>query len=140
MDTIRVVIADPNPVDRLELTKILGRLGHDVVGESASSLGLHDLCRSTQPDLIITEMNLPAWEGLETLRRVQEELPIPAIIISCQATEQLIDRAAAGHVFAYLTKPIREEELAASLAVAVSRARESYALVRASENVCRWFG
>ncbi len=140
MDAIRVVIADPNPVDRLELTRILWRLGHDVVGESASSVGLADLCRSTQPDLIITETNLPAWDGLETLRRVQEELPIPAIVISCQATEQLIDQAAAGHVFAYLTKPIREEELEANLAVAVSRARESHAVARASEDVCRWFG
>lgn len=140
MDAIRIVIADPNPVDRLELTRTLNRLGHDVVGESANGDDLSDLCRATQPDLIITETSEKGWDGLGTLRRVQEESMIPAIVVSRQATKPMIDRAASHYVFGYLTKPIREEELTASLVVAINRAREGHPMSRTSEEVCRWFG
>jgi response regulator NasT len=55
---------------------------------------------------------------------------VPIILVSGYHDPELIDRAAAEHVLAYLVKPIEIASLEAEIAIAVGRFREFQALTK----------
>ena len=53
---LRIAIADDEEEIRHYFRRLLQRLGHRVVGEAANGTELVELCRSEQPDLVITQV------------------------------------------------------------------------------------
>jgi DNA-binding response OmpR family regulator len=78
-----------------------------------------------QPDLIILDWMLPGMDGLEVLRRIRQNSPVPVLMLT--ARNQEIDRVLGLEVGAddYLTKPFSTRELIARV----------HALLRRIENV-----
>jgi two-component system KDP operon response regulator KdpE len=66
------------------------------------------------PDLLILDINMPEVSGLdmlEFLRRRQETLALPIVMLSTEAADVQVDRALAMGADAYVTKPVSLEEL-----------------------------
>jgi two-component system KDP operon response regulator KdpE len=76
-----------------------------------------------RPDVIILDMNLPDFEGIEVLRRLREWTSTPVIILSVRDADR--DKVAALDAGAddYLTKPFSTAELLARLRVAQRHAQ-----------------
>ena len=67
---------------------------------------------SSQPDLIITDIQMPGMSGLEFLDKVSEKFPeIPTIIITAHANIDNALSAYKGGAFEYLTKPFDINEI-----------------------------
>jgi response regulator NasT len=119
--SLRVVIADDERDTREYLRELLTRLGHQVaVAEDGRQLA--ELCREARPDLIITDVRMPGFDGIEAAGAINREHEVPVILVSAyEVGGGLLDRPGAESVMGYLVKPIKQADLEAAIAVAVRR-------------------
>jgi response regulator NasT len=126
--TLRIVVADDEPEMRKYLQETLTMLGHDVVGCARTGVELLEKCDETKPDMVITDIKMPDMDGIEAAARLCQAQSVPVILVSAYHDADLIARALANHVMAYLVKPIKQADLATTIALAVRRFKEFTAL------------
>jgi len=119
---LRVLLAEDNAVNQKVATAMLTRLGHtvDVVADGMQAWAA--LCRPDQRyDVVLMDVQMPVLDGLETTRRLRADLPpgrqpwVVAMTASVLVEDR--DRCAAAGMDDYLSKPVRLDELAATLGV-----------------------
>src|SRR5262249_26746696 len=75
-------------------------------------------------DLVLTDLSMPAMDGLELLRRVKESSPdIQVVLMTAYSTVQSAVEAMKTGAFEYLIKPFANEELLAVVASALKLRR-----------------
>ena len=130
-DPIRIVIAEDEPLIRLDLRESLEEEGYQVVGEAGDGAEAVDLVREHRPDLAILDIKMPGLDGLEVAAAVAQRCPLPVIMLTAYSERYLVQRAAETETIqAYLVKPISEAELAPVIELAVARFAEWHALQR----------
>lgn len=132
---MRILIADDEAMIRLGLRAMLEDAGHSVVGAVTDGKAALALATSTKPDLIILDIKMPGMDGLEAARQIMAQRPTPIVMLTAYSQRELIEQAKAAAVFAYLVKPLKEELLAPTLELAVSRFREWKALQREARDL-----
>jgi len=125
---LRIVVADDEPEMRDFFEKVLPRFGHQVVAVAENGAQLIEHCRRLEPDLIITDIKMPVLDGIEASSQICRERAVPVILVSAYHDPELIVRAEADHVLAYLVKPIGLADLQPAIAIAVRRFAEFRAL------------
>src|SRR5580698_4881399 len=127
--TRRVVIAEDEAIIRLDLKEILQDEGYDVVGETGRGDEVVELVRTHQPDLVILDVKMPGWDGLEAARAVRDlELHVAVLILTAFSQRNLIDEARDAGVAAYLVKPFQRIELIPAIDQAVARCEQQWAI------------
>jgi response regulator NasT len=130
MRPLRIAVAD-DQADMIEhYRQSLQRLGHAVVAVAKTGSELIEICRAGQPELIITDINMPDMNGIEAAARIYRDKPIPVILVSGYHDADYIARAADNHVLGYLIKPVDDAHLATAIGVAIGRFEEFQALSR----------
>ena len=117
-------------------------LAHEgyTVSKSGNGREALDLALREDFDLVLLDIMLPGLNGLEVLRRLQKEKPVPVILLT--ARDAVMDKVAgldAGAVD-YVTKPFAIEELLARIRVALKlhAAHPSSREIPAEEGVLTW--
>jgi response regulator NasT len=128
-ESLRIAVADDELTMREYLEDVLTRLNHTVVGLASNGLELIELARTQSPDLIITDIRMAEMDGIEAAVEICRERAVPVILVSAYHDPELIERAGASHVMAYLVKPIRSENLSPAIAIAMCRFSQFQALV-----------
>ena len=118
---LRIAVADDEPDMQEYFSKMLPRLGHEVISVAANGRELVEQCLRFRPDMVITDIKMPEMDGIEAAVQIYRELPIPMILVSAYHDPQLIERAEADHVMAYLVKPIKRADLEPAIALALKR-------------------
>jgi two-component system, response regulator PdtaR len=125
---LRIVVADDEPEMVKYLEETLAHLGHEVVGSARTGRQLITTCVETKPDMAITDIKMPDMDGIEAAHELCRSLSIPVVLVSAYHDPDLIERALADQVMAYLIKPIKQAELETTIALAVRRFKEFTAL------------
>ncbi|RPI91246.1 MAG: response regulator [Planctomycetaceae bacterium] len=126
--TLKIAVADDEIDMREYLQKILPVLGHMVVSTAATGKELLDNCHRHPPDLVITDIKMPEMDGIEAAVELYKIHPVPVILVSAYHDRELIERAEADHVMAYLVKPIKQADLEPAIALAMHRFSQFQAL------------
>jgi PAS domain S-box-containing protein len=112
-EKIRVALVDDHLVMRQGLASLLG-VQKDIliVGEASDGKSAIDLVRNTRPDVVLMDIGMPELDGIETTRRIHEQMPeIKIIGLSMhEGSEHAAAIIAAGAV-KYLTKSGPSEAL-----------------------------
>jgi AmiR/NasT family two-component response regulator len=124
MDPVKVVIADDDALIRLDLRVTLEEMGHRVIGEAEDGRQAISLARTLRPDLMILDVLMPQMDGLDAARLIRNEALAPVMLLTGYAEDDMIARADAAGVLAYLRKPFRKEDLGPALAITLGRSRE----------------
>lgn len=130
MATLKVLIADDDPIIRLDLKQMLENLGYTVVAEADDGQKAVDAARETHPDVCILDVKMPVMDGIEAVEIITEENIAPTILLTAYSDRELIDRAKSAGVFAYLVKPFKPSELPPAIEVARSRFEQNNALTK----------
>jgi two-component system response regulator NreC len=106
MSDLRIVLADDHHVVRGGLRALLeGELTCQVVGEAGSGPEAVSLVERLQPDLLVLDLMMPGFSGLEVVRQVRQSAPQTRIVIlSMHADESYVREALRVGVTAYVLK------------------------------------
>jgi response regulator NasT len=121
---MRILIAEDETLIRLDLRTLLEAHGFDVVGEAQDGVQAVDLARTVEPELAILDVKMPGLDGIEAARTIVAERPLPIVLLTAYGEQELVARAAAAGVFAYLVKPFREQDLLPAIETARARFAE----------------
>ena len=133
--SLRISVADDEQDMRDFFERMLPLLGHQVVSVAETGRELVEHCRELKPDLVITDIKMPDMDGIEASTLICVECPTPVILVSAYHDSELIERAEADHVLAYLVKPIGRADLQPAIAVATRRFAELQALRKESADL-----
>ena len=116
----RVLIVDDSPAMRAFVRRVLNLSGLELAQcrEAANGLEALELLKTERIDAILTDINMPAMDGEEFLKRLAEDAElrsIPAIVISTDATGKRIARMKELGARGYIAKPFRPEDLRAEI-------------------------
>jgi len=112
----RVLLVDDEERLVLNLSRLLAARGFSVTGVHDGRQALEAL-RGQEPfDVIVLDLVMPGWDGLETLSRVKDLDPeVQVIMLTGQASVSSGITAMRLGAFDYLLKPVEIEELAAKI-------------------------
>ena len=82
----------------------------EVAGDGPSGV---DLVQRLNPDLVILDLMLPGFDGLEVCRRIQKDRPVPVLMLTARDSETDLLVGLAVGADDYLTKPFSPRELVA---------------------------
>ena len=128
MSTVKILIADDEPIIRLDLRQVLETLGYEVIGEAGDGKQAVELARELKPDICILDVKMPIMDGIEAVDIITDENIAPTILLTAYSDKELIDRAKAAGVFAYLVKPFKPSDLAPTIEVARARFEQNVIL------------
>ena len=128
MAQTRVVIADDDPIIRMDLREMLAGLGYLVAGEAGDGMSAVNQARELRPDLVIMDIRMPELDGIEAARMLTSEDIAPVLLLTAYSEPELVQRATQAGVIGYLVKPFREAQLGPAIDVTLSRFREFRAM------------
>jgi DNA-binding NarL/FixJ family response regulator len=117
--TIKVIIADDHPFFR-EGFKTALQKQHDiaVIAEAASGEELCSLVEKHQPDVVITDINMPGLDGIAAARHIQEHFPQTGIIaLSMHDGQGYVESMLNAGARAYLLKDSHVEEITEAIKI-----------------------
>ncbi len=114
-----ILLADDD-LDTLEgLRALLRAWGYEVETAHDGRAAL-DRIGALRPSAVITDLVMPAMDGLDLLEAVKREDPdIPVIVMTGHGNLETRHRAVAGGALGYLAKPVDTAKLKSLLASAV---------------------
>lgn len=112
----RIAIADDEQDMRDYLRWALVRMGHEVVAIAKDGQELIDVCQSSGPDLIISDVKMPEVDGLAAAKEIFAKRQIPIILISAHQEPELLSAGQACGVVAILNKPVKQADIQKALA------------------------
>jgi len=124
----RILIADDEPLIRLDLREMLTTLGYNVVGEAADGATAVRLAREAEPDLVIMDIQMPEIDGLEAARLLTAENIAPVLLLTAYSQKELVERAQQAGVVGYLVKPFRDSDIQPAVEIALTRFEEFRAM------------
>jgi AmiR/NasT family two-component response regulator len=79
------------------------------------------MTQATRPDVVLMDIELPDMDGIEATRRINESCPTPVVVLTAYDTPELVERASAAGVGAYLVKPPDADEMDRAITIAMAR-------------------
>lgn len=107
--SLRVLLVEDNQDTAHALVELLGLCGFRV--EHASSLAAAYMKDTDDFDVIVSDLGLPDGSGLELIRGMRSERPVPAIALSGYGMAEDVERSLAAGFALHLTKPVTPADL-----------------------------
>jgi two-component system LytT family response regulator len=108
----RTIVVEDEPIARAQLRDLLGNVDWiEVIGEAADGRQANAMIDDTKPELIFLDIEMPALNGLEVLKRIRHD---PAIVFTT-AYDRFAVAAFELEAIDYLLKPFGRDRLHAAL-------------------------
>jgi len=124
----RVLLAEDEAIERVDLRELLTTLGYLVVAEAGDGAEAVRLARDLRPDIVIMDIQMPEMDGIEAAKVLWEEKVAPVLLLTAYSQRELVERAREAGVMGYLVKPFRESEVSPAIEVALARYDETRTL------------
>jgi signal transduction histidine kinase/CheY-like chemotaxis protein len=126
-----VLVVDDNVVNRRVASLQLARLGYRVV-EAQNGLEALNQVAEAAPAVVLMDIEMPVMDGYEATRRLRADEQqagasgrVPVIALTAHAVAGYRERVLEAGMDDYLTKPLRRDELDATLRRVLPRGRAS---------------
>ncbi len=143
MQNYRVLIVDDDELTAFHHKAMVEHLGHTVVGISHNGEDALAEVHALHPDIVLLDIVLPGkLDGIDVGEKILASLDIPVIYITGHSPDEFIERARITEPYGYLTKPVSERELAATISIGVYKAtterylKETLLLCESMESIC----
>jgi two-component system chemotaxis response regulator CheY len=116
MSEIRTLIVDDSSVMRKIVERALRQAGLDglVVHEAGSGVEGLEVLKTKTVDLILSDINMPAMDGLEFLRQIALQnlaAGVPVVMITTESSEEHVKQAIQAGAKGYIRKPFTAEQV-----------------------------
>ncbi|MBJ8344122.1 response regulator transcription factor [Antrihabitans sp. YC2-6] len=130
-NTPTVLVVEDDPTINQALTDRLGAEGFRVLRafDGPSAVVAHD---EQLPDLVVLDVMLPGFDGLEVCRRIQAVRPVPILMLTARDDETDLLVGLAVGADDYVTKPFRMREVVARVRALLRRVERAQAMTSSS--------
>jgi two-component system nitrate/nitrite response regulator NarL len=113
----RVVVIDDHPLFRKGVADLIAMTESlELVGEAADGESGIRVAESTQPDLVLLDLNMKGLDGIATLRRLRERgLDARVVMLTVSDSEEDVVAALRAGADGYLLKDMEPEDILAQL-------------------------
>lgn len=111
---MKILIVDDEPVNVALLEDMLATAGYTRVKSVGDSRATLKTCDEFAPDIVLLDLMMPHIDGfaiLEALRATPDELLVPVIVLTADASERTKRRALAAGATDFLVKPFDQFEV-----------------------------
>ncbi len=124
-----VLVVEDEPLIHQAVADRLRAEGHHVVSayDGPGAVAAHE---QHGPDLVVLDVMLPGFDGLEVCRRIQAARPTPVLMLTARDDESDVLVGLGVGADDYLTKPFRMRELVARVAALLRRVERARELAR----------
>ncbi|KAJ52568.1 response regulator NasT [Clostridium tetanomorphum] len=120
-----IVIADDEPITRMDLREMLEEVGYNVVGEASDGFDAIELCKKFNPSIVIMDIKMPLLDGIKASNIIiSQELAGAVVLLTAYSDRDFIEEAKKAGIMGYLVKPIEEKSLIPTLEIAEHKGRE----------------
>ena len=119
LDELRVLVVDDHDLFRTGLRNLLEEQGVNVVGEAENGETAIRLASELAPDVVIMDLNMPGFGGVETTRRLSSLAPLSRVVVlTISADDDDVMNAVMAGACGYLLKDSSIQELIAGIRAA----------------------
>jgi DNA-binding response OmpR family regulator len=124
----RLLVVEDDRVINQAVSDRLVAEGYDVVRayDGPGAVAAYD---EHEPDLVVLDVMLPGYDGLEVCRRIQAGHPVPVLMLTARVEEADVLTGLDVGADDYLTKPFSMKELVARIAALLRRVERAAELV-----------
>jgi len=123
MNTVSVLIIDDSSFARRMLSAALKELGYEVIAAESGSEGIKRAVEQ-KPDILITDLLMPGHDGFWVLDQLKSlNLKVSTIIFTSDVQTTTKERCLRMGADAFLTKPLKKEELDTAIRNALARGK-----------------
>lgn len=117
-----IVLADDEPIIRLDLRTCLEEQGYQVCAEASDGFDAVEACRSLRPDAALVDLKMPVFDGIYATKTiVQEQLAGCVVIMTAFADASFVQSAAEAGASGYLVKPVHPAQLGPAIEIACAQ-------------------
>jgi response regulator NasT len=120
----KVLICDDETIIRKSLKNKLVELGFDEILECGDGLKAVEIAITQIPDIAILDVAMPGMDGISAAREIRKRLKIPIILLTACYDPETVKRAGENGIAAFLTKPLRDQDLWPAIELAFAHAEE----------------
>lgn len=119
-DVLNLLVVEDEAILAMALCDRLENEGYRVVGVASNGARAMDLFRRNPVDLLLCDIHIQGdYDGIETVRRIRSERPVPVIYLTAFTDAPTVERAKQTGPSAYLVKPYDLTALRIAIDVAV---------------------
>jgi response regulator NasT len=121
----RIVVAEDEPITRMDICEILKTAGYEVVGEASDGLQAIELCRRHKPELVLMDIKMPKLDGIQAAQIIlKENLVDSLIMLTAYSSKDFIEKVKEIGAIGYIVKPVEEIKLIPQIEIAMTRGKE----------------
>jgi DNA-binding NarL/FixJ family response regulator len=116
LEELRVLLVDDHDLFRSGLVNLLSEHGLHVVGEAENGEVALRLVRELAPDVVIMDLNMPGWSGVDVIRQMTSIAPLTRVVVlTISADDSDVINAVMGGACGYLLKDSSVDQLIAGI-------------------------
>jgi response regulator NasT len=119
-----ILICDDEPLIRLDLKSMLVDLGFDEILECGDGEKAVEMALGCFPDMAILDVAMPGMDGISAAVEIKKKLKIPIMLLTSACDSATVKRAAASGIAAFLTKPLRQQDLLPAIEMSLQHVEE----------------
>jgi response regulator NasT len=119
-----VLICDDEPILRKSLKIKLAELGFDEIMECSDGEAAVSMALSRLPDIAILDVAMPRMDGITAAKEIRKKLKIPIVFLTAAYDQGTVHKAAEAGVTAFISKPLRDQDLWPAIELAFAHASE----------------
>jgi two-component system, response regulator PdtaR len=119
-----VLICDDEPIIRMNLKAMLKELGFEDVLECGDGKSAVEMAMASFPDMAVLDVAMPEMDGITAAKEIRKKLKIPILLLTNCFDPQTAKRAAESGIAAFLTKPLREQDLIPAIELALAHTEQ----------------
>lgn len=124
-ERVKVVIADDEPIIRINIGEILAQNGFDVCARVSNGYEAIKACQKFQPEVALLDIKMPICDGVSAAKSIYMAKTAETIImITAYSDIALVKKAVDAGIDGYLVKPIDGATLLPGICVARAQSRE----------------
>lgn len=119
-----ILICDDEPLIRMNLNSMLTDLGFDEILECGDGTRAVEMALGSFPDMAILDVSMPGMDGISAAIEIKKKLKIPIMLLTSACDRATIKRASESGIAAFLTKPLRQQDLLPAIEIALHHVEE----------------